>query len=212
MAEAANQRPYDEDEINLLDYWWVIWKYKWWIGVLCSISVVAAMVIGLLSPKIYESTATILLPKEGGGGGLLSALGASGIAQQMTGLSIPSLTPNRDIFLSILKSRNLAQRIVSEFHLKDYYESSHLEGAINQLQGATKVSVATGGLIFVKVEETDPKLAADIANAYPDHLDRFMANYGTGAASRQRRFIEEQLTKTKAELIDPNHKKSHRNR
>jgi len=200
MAEAADQRPYDEDEINLLDYWRVIWKYKWLIGVLSSTSVVVAMVFGLLAPKIYESKATILLPKEGGGGGFLSALGASGIAQQMTGMSLPSLTPNRDIFLSILKSRNLAQRIVSEFHLKDYYESLHLEDAINRLQGATKVSVAKGGLISVKVEDTDPKLAAEIANAYPDHLDRFVANYGTGAAGRQRRFIEGQLTKTKAEL------------
>jgi len=200
MAEAADQRPYDEDEINLLDYWRVIWKYKWLIGVLCSISVVAAMVFGLLSPKIYESTATMLIPKEGRGGGLLSAIGASGIAQQIAGISLPSLTPNRDIFMSILKSRTLARRLVDQFNLKDYYEALHGEDAIKSVQGATNVSFSKQGLIVIKVEDTDPKMAADIANAYPNHLDRFMANYGTGAAGRQRRFVEGQLTKTKVDL------------
>ena len=94
MADQNTQLTHDEDEINLLDYWRVIWKYKWLIGVLCSTSVIAAMVFGLLAPKIYVSTATILIPKETGGGGFLSALGAKGIAQQITGLSLPSLTPN----------------------------------------------------------------------------------------------------------------------
>jgi len=200
MAEAANQRPYDDDEINLLDYWRVIWKFKWLIGVLCSTSVIAAMILGLLSPKIYESRATIIIPKESGGGGFLSALGASGIAQQITGISLPSLTPNRDIFTSILNSRTLALKLVAQLNLKDYYKALHLEDAISALNGATKITVSKVGLIKIKVEDTDPKMAADIANGYPDHLDRFMAHFGTGAAGRQRRFIEGQLTKTKADL------------
>jgi len=199
VAEAANQRPYDEDEINLLDYWRVIWKYKWLIGILCSTSVVAAIIFGLLSPKIYESTATILIPKESGGG-LLANLAATGMVERIAGISIPSLTPNRDVFISIFKSRTLARRLVDQFGLEEYYRALQLEDAIKKLQGATKISGSKAGLISVKVEDTDPKMAAKIANAYPDHLDRFMANYGTGAAGRQRRFIEGRLTKTKAEL------------
>ena len=91
MEEQGIYRPADEDEINLLDYWRVIWKHKWLIGALCSVSVIAALVFSLLSPKIYESTATILTPREGGGGNLLSALGATGLAQQVAGISFPSL-------------------------------------------------------------------------------------------------------------------------
>jgi len=200
MAEAADQRPYDEDEINLLDYWRVIWKFKWLIGVLCSTSVVAAMVFGLLSPKIYESTATILIPKESGGGSLMTALAATGIVQRLSGISIPSLTPNRDIFLSILKSRTLARKLVDQFNLKDYYKVLHAEDGIKFLKDATKVSVSKEGVIEITVEDIDPKMAANLANGYPEHLDRLMAHYGTGAAGRQRRFIEGQLTKTKAEL------------
>ena len=196
MEEQGIYRPADNDEINLLDYWWVIWKYKWVIIGLCSVSVIAALIFGLLSPKIYESTTTILTPREGGGSNLLSALGASGLA----GISIPSLTPNRDITISILKSRAIAQDLVGQFKLRDYYKSRHLEDAIISLQGATKVSVSKEGVISIKVEDTDPKMAADIANAYTEHLDRLITRFGTGTASNQRRFIGEQLVKSQKGL------------
>ncbi len=202
MESQGPQHPYDddEDEINLLDYWRVIWKYKWLIGVLCSTSVIAAMVFGLLSPKIYESTATMLLPKEGRGGGLLSALGASGIAQQIAGISLPSLTPNRDLFISILKSRLMAKDVVERFGLKERYQARTMQHAINAAKGIPKISRTKEGLIEVKVEDTDPKLAADIANFYVEQLDRRVTEFGTNTASRQRRFIEGQLAKSEVAL------------
>ena len=196
MAAEVGGPVYNEDEINLLDYWWVIWKYKWFIGILCSSSVAAALIFSLLSPKIYKSEATILLPKEGGGSGLLSAIGASGLVQQISGISIPSLTPNRDIFISILKSRTIAESMVNQFVLKVYYKSLHLEDAIRSLQGSTEIAVSKEGVISIKVTDRDPQMAADIANAYTDQLNRLMARFGTGTASNQRRFIREQLVKT----------------
>src|SRR3972149_3511740 len=127
MAEEQSRpRPYDEEEINLLDYWRVIWKYRWLTGILCSTSVLAALIFGLLSPKIYESRVTILSPRETGSGGLLSALGAAGIAQQIAGVSIPSLVPNRDLLISV-KSRLIAKDVVERFNLKERYKTIALE-------------------------------------------------------------------------------------
>jgi len=202
MAEAANQRPYDDDEINLLDYWRVIWKYKWLILILTVTSLLVTLIVGLFSPKIYVSTATILTPSEGGGGGgtLLSLLSSTGVAQGMAGSSIPSLTPNKDVFMSILKSRTLARKVIEALNLKDHYNSVHVESAINALRRATSISESLEGVIIIRMEDENPILAADIANAYPTYLDRFMARYGIGAATRQRRFIEEQLKKTNDSL------------
>ncbi len=199
MAE-QNYRSYEEDEINLLDYWRVIWKYKWLIGGLCAASVSAALIFSLLSPKIYESKVTIITPKEGGGSSLLSALGAVGLGQQIAGISIPSLTPNRDTVVSILKSRTIAHSLVEQFKLKDYYKVLHVEDAIQSLQGTTKVSVSKEGVIEIKVEDSNPQMAADIANAYTEQLDRLVTRFGTGTASNQLRFIGEQLAKTEKEL------------
>ncbi len=202
MADQRNQPHPTDDEISLLDYWRVIWKRRRLIGVLCSTSVLAALIFSLLSPKIYESTATIIAPDEGPRGGFLASLATTGITQQVPGISIPSLMPNQDIFISILKSRRIAENLVEQFKLREYYKSVHLEDAIKSLQGATKVSVSKEGMMSVKVEDKDPKMAADIANAYTEHLDRLMAQFGTGRASRQRRFIGEQLEKTQKTLVD----------
>lgn len=200
LANQENQQLADQDEINLLDYWWVIWRYKWFIGGLCSVSVIAALIFSLLSPKIYESTATILTPKEGGGGGLLSALGAAGLGQQIGGMSIPSLTPNRDLFISILKSRLMAKHVVERFNLKERYQARTLDEAIELAKIIPKVSQTKEGVIEIKVGGTDPKMAADIANFYLEALDRLVSSLGTNAAGRHARFIAEQLARTDKDL------------
>ena len=195
------QQLLDGDEISLLDYWRVVWKYKWLIGGLCSVSVIAALVFSLLSPKIYESTATIFNPKEGGGGNLLSALGAVGLGQQIAGISIPSLTPNRDLFISLLKSRLLAKDVAERFNLKERYQAQTLEEAIASARNIPKISQTKEGVIEIRVEDTDPKMAADMANFYLELLDRVVSKLGTSAAGRQARFIAEQLSRANKELI-----------
>ena len=201
MAEEQSRpRPYDEEEINLLDYWRVIWKYRWLIGILSSTSVLAALIFGLLSPKIYESRVTILSPRETGSGGLLSALGAAGIAQQIAGVSIPSLVPNRDLLISVLKSRLIAKDVVERFNLKERYKTIALEEVVEAAKNIPKVSATKEGLIEIKVEDTDPKMAADMANFYVERLDGLVSKFGTTAVSRQRRFISGQLEKTGKEL------------
>ncbi len=199
MEEQGRQMAPYEEEVNLLDYWRVIWKHRGLIIGLCFTSVLAALIFSLLSPKIYESTVTILAPKEGGGG-MLSTLAASGLIQQLPGISIPSLTPTRDTFISILKSRTMAQDIVEQFNLKERYQAEYLSDAIKALQGATDIKVSKEGVISVTVEDTDPKLAADIANFYATNLDRLLARFGTSEASRQRAFIAEQLAKAEKDL------------
>jgi uncharacterized protein involved in exopolysaccharide biosynthesis len=170
------------------------------IGVLCVSSVTAALVAGLLSPNIYESETTILTPKEISGSGLLSALGIAGLGQQIGGISLPSLTPNRDLIISLLKSRTLAKNLVGELKLQDYYKAGRVDDAIGSLQGATKVSVSKEGIIEIRVEDVDPKMAANIANAYVGQLDRMIMQLGTSAASSQRKFVSELMAKAESEL------------
>jgi uncharacterized protein involved in exopolysaccharide biosynthesis len=193
---------WQDDEINLLDYWRVLRKHGRMILGLVFISVFTA---GFLSyfvmTKIYESKASILAPKESGGGGagLAAALAASGAAQFL-GNIIPPSGSNRDVFVAILKSRTMAQELVDRFRLKEYYKAKYIEDAIKGLQGATDILVSKEGAISVTVEDKDPKLAADIANAYVTNLDRLFAKLGTTDASRQRAFIVERLEKTEKAL------------
>lgn len=51
--------PYQEDKVNLIDYLWVVWKWKWLIIAGTVIGAVVAGVISPEMPKTYEVTMAI---------------------------------------------------------------------------------------------------------------------------------------------------------
>src|SRR5262245_7280892 len=88
---------------------------------LCLVAIVATLGVSLWLPKVYRSTATVLVPRESGPGGFLGSLASSGLLQQIPVLSLPSLAPNRDMLLSILKSQTVALAAVDRFGLQQHY-------------------------------------------------------------------------------------------
>ena len=97
----------------------VLWRDRWLIVGLLVVSSAASWAITRRLPRVYESTTTVLAPKEGSGG--LAALAMSNLVQNVPGApmtimpSFPSLTPNRDMIVTILKSRTLAEATVKKF-------------------------------------------------------------------------------------------------
>src|SRR2546426_6922652 len=197
---AMESRQVSEHQIGLLDYVRVLWRHGWLISGLCVLWVLVTLVVTLRSPKIYESTATLLAPKEGTGAGLLGGLAVSGLLQQVPGLSLPSLTANRDMLVSVLKSRTVAQAVVERFRLLERYEARYLEDAIRGLRRTTNISHSREGVISINVGDTDPRLAAEMANFYVAQLDRLIGKYGIEEAGRQRVFLTEQLARAKTDL------------
>jgi tyrosine-protein kinase Etk/Wzc len=197
MNDAQRSQLRDDEELNLLDYWRVIRQRARLIGVLCLVSVLVSWGYSLWLPKVYESTATILASPEGPRGSLGLA---SGVMQSMGGLSIPSLTPQRDMLLGLLKSRTMAASAVRRFNLQARYEATFEGDAIRWLQAVMHIALSKEGLIAVKVEATDPQLAADIATFYVDSLDRMVTRLEIGEASRQRAFVGERIAQTEREL------------
>ncbi len=209
MTEQQNQPPLDAGEINLLNYWRVIWKRKLLIGIICPSMVLGTMVYSLCSPKIYKATATILPQIQGGGGGGSGIMSNPMVSNLAPFLGVSGPTTSQTVILSILKSRLIMEKIVNQFNLKDHYKSPYLDKAIKSLKDATKILLSkegTGilstkeGTISIEVEDKDPKMAADIANAYIEHLNRLNSRFGIGAAGPQRRFIAEQLVKEEKNL------------
>jgi uncharacterized protein involved in exopolysaccharide biosynthesis len=104
------------------------------------------------------------------------------------------------MLVSILKSRTVAGIIVERFRLQERYRARYLEDAIMGLQGRTDTRISREGVISVKVEDTDPQIAAEIANFYLAQLDRLISQFGTNEAARQRAFITKQLAQAKTDL------------
>jgi tyrosine-protein kinase Etk/Wzc len=203
MRREPGGRAVAEDEISLLDYAAVVWRRWPMIGGLCLVVLLATIVGTIVQPRVYESTAALLTPREGPASGLLGGIVGSGLIQQIPGTllpSTPSLAPNRDMLLSILKSRTVAKAVVDQFGLQDRYRSRYVEDAIIQLQARTGTHVSRDGVISVKVEDTDPQVAAQMANFYVEQLDRLISQLGTSEGARQRAFITKQLAQAKTDL------------
>jgi len=188
-------------EIERLDGVAVMWSSRWLILGACLATILTVLVVSLASPKIYESTTTLLSPKETAPSGFLGGLVASGLVQQPSLLAMTSLSQTREILVSILKSRTVATAVVTRFKLQERYRARHLEDAIEKLRKATEVrALLREGLISVRVEDTDPARAAEMANFYVEQLGRLVAQFGVSEAGRQRVFLSEQLARAKGQL------------
>ena len=194
-----------DEEVNLLDYWRVIWKRRTVIMGLCVAAVLVALAISLQLPKIYESTASLLPQldsKEGAGlGALLAATGAGGAAQGL-GISLPGMpaTP-MDLFVAMLKSRVMADDVIKQFDLKTIYQAKTMQDARKALEENTKITVSKEKVIKIVVEDENPQQAADIANFYVSTLDRLNRTLNVGKAGQTRAFIERRLAETHVNLV-----------
>lgn len=189
-----------EDEINILDYLKVINKYRQMIITLCFGTVLITMIVSLLMPKIYESTAVILPLQEGSSAGNLSALLAASGAGGLLGGVLP--TGDTKVFLAILKSRTMADDIIDKFNLMDVYKAKFRDKARRKLADASQISNSKqDGTIVIKVQNKDRKLSAMISNFYVSNLNKLISNLSISKARDIRIFVEKRLAETKAALV-----------
>lgn len=199
QTSGGTASPVRGDEISLVEYLRTVWRYRWLIVAICVLTVGASVVLTLRSPRIYESTASLLVPKETSG--VFAGLQASAMLQQLGGVAgIPSLTPNRDVLVSILKSRTMAQALVERFQLQQRYQRQYVEDTVGVLQRMTLVAVSREGVISVRVEDTDPRVAAEMTNYYLEQLDRIVSRLDVGEAGQRRVFLTDRLAHARTDL------------
>jgi len=198
----TEQPAFEEDEINLLDLFLVLLKRKWLILGIVFLAIIASVIISLLLPLKYTATARILPPKEANPGlsGLFSQTGGAfgGLAGSLLGGQ-----SSADLYVGILESRSVADRLIREFNLKEVYEKKYLEDTYKALSANTNIDVSRKTqVISVSVEDRDPKRAAEMANAYLDALDRINRTVNISEGHRKRVFLESRLKKVKKDLVD----------
>jgi uncharacterized protein involved in exopolysaccharide biosynthesis len=192
-----------EDEISLVDYFGVIFRYRGMILAICIFSVIAAVIISLVLPKMYCATTSIVPPidvlqKERGltiglGGGLG---GGNTLLQKAMGI-----TSIADMYAGILSSRVVADAIVDRYDLMNVYgETRYKSNARIKLRRRTSIKVSKNGVVSVAVEDRDPAMAAKIANAYVGELDHQNKRLSGGQATSKRLFLGNRLGQIEEEL------------
>jgi uncharacterized protein involved in exopolysaccharide biosynthesis len=188
-----------DDEINLLDYLRVIYKFRRMIIIICLIAVVTTAIVSLLLPKVYAATAKVVPPLE-----ILqreSGL-ANGFGTMRNSLlsGVISVTSIADMYAGILKSRAVTGCIVDRFNLMNVYKAEYRNVAIRILKDKTSIDVSVEGIVSITVEDKDPNRAAAMANAYVEQLDLQNKKLSSGQATSKRVFLGNRLNEIEQEL------------
>ena len=193
---------YDEDEINLVELATTLGEEKKLIFGLPFIAGIVAIVASLLMTPIFTAKTTLLPPQNGGGGGAAAAALASlGGLAGLAGISAGGTTA--DTVIGMLQSRSAKDQIIDQFKLIEYYEAELREDVYRTLDEVVKVSSdKKTSMITLEVDDKDPKLAADMANAYFEVLKGLMTRVAVTEAQQRRQFFEEQFLKSKEELAE----------
>lgn len=164
---------------------------------------VVSLSIAWLIPARYEAT-TQLMPPEGQSGSgmaMLSALagrtgGLGGFAGDLLGVKNSGV-----LFVGILESRTVRDGLIGQFDLQRVYHAAKMEDTRAALAAHTHIREdRKSGIITVSVTDHDPRLAAAVAHAYVDELDRLVEQVSTSSARRERIFLEERLRTVKQDL------------
>jgi len=201
-APASQSPPADENEVSLLDLLIVLAKHKRIVLGVPFVVVVAAAIVSLFLPNIYTGTTRILPPQQSASaasallnqlGGALGGLG--GLASGALGARNPN-----ELYVGVLKSRTVADNVISRFELGKLYGEDRLSDVRRRLEKETTIVAGRDGIITVDVDDKDPKRAAEMANAYVDELMKLTRVLAVTEASQRRLFFERQLLQAKDNL------------
>ena len=189
------------NDMNLFDFLIIILKKKRMIlGITLSLVIITTVVSFLMTP-IYRAETTIFPPHQNGSGIAIQFLSefTTG-AQNLLGGELGLSNPN-DTYTGMLKSRTVYDRIIDRFNLMEYYEEEFREDARKQLDDSVKVKDSSGGIIVIQVEDADPQLAANMANAFIEELKEMVQVIAVTEASKRRLFFDEQLKQSQESLV-----------
>lgn len=197
MTDAVQNN--EEDEISLLDLLQVLADNL-------RLLVLAPLATGLLAlgisfsiPPTFTASTKFLPPQQqqGMAAAMLQSLGAlGGLAGAATGLKNPN-----DQYVALLKSRTLQDAVIDRFNLTVRYKVTLRQQARQMLENKTAVRTGKDNLIEIATEDSDPAIAAELANAYVEELQRLLGRLALTEAQQRRLFFETQLQQTRNKMV-----------
>jgi len=207
----------EEEEINLLDLWNVIWQGKWLIVLVVTAAVlVAGGLVFFYLPVTYKSDAVLLeITQDKSDINSLSGL--------IGNLPIPISLPGngQTSIVSFLESRTLKERLITKYNLlpilykeiwdteskKWMVEETDLEPTpIKALQSEVLDDVymlstdKETGLATISWVDESAQFSKEMLDRIIEELNFFLDNEYISSARKEREFIEQQLANATKEL------------
>ncbi|WP_162007905.1 GumC family protein [Heliorestis convoluta] len=182
-----------EDEIDLRQLFSVLFKWKWLIAFLTTLSFATAALISffVLTP-VYEARTTLLVTQ---------AIDTRQLSQRQSGnledvvaqaIRLPELTLQS--YVNQIRNEAVAEKVIDSLGLEGIYRP-------NQILGMVSVSlIRDTNLVEIRVTNTNPTMARDIANAMGREYVEYMAETNIEKLSRSGELLEQQIQEEEKSL------------
>ena len=188
------------DEVSLLDLLQVVVDHLRMLIAGPLLAFAMALGVGFVVTPCYQASVRFLPPQQqqNSAATMLANLGSLG---GLAGGALGSIKNPTDQYVSFLKSNTLQDALIARFDLARRYETPLKSDARLALTGHVRIVSSKDGLITVEVEDKSPSLAAELANAHVDELQKLLGRLAVTEAQQKRVFFEKQLQQTQDKLV-----------
>ncbi len=198
-ADAVADDSADRERVHFLDLLIVLAKHGKFLTIFVLVVTVLCILVSLLLPFQYTAK-TELMPPQQEQSTTAALLGQISPLINMAGA--PNLGRNSsDLFLAMLKSRTVADNLLSQFSLRSVYKVKRDTDAKEKLESLTAMSAGKEGVITISVTDRDPTRAAGLANGYVEELRKLTKDIAVTEAGRRRLFFQREMETAQAELV-----------
>ena len=174
----------------------VLARRRGFILTLTILATLVAVAMAVVLPDWYKAEALIMPPKED----KAPMINLGGLSEGAAGFDLATISTSADVFVQILKSRTITDRVIDKFGLMERYDAENYVEAFETLMDNAEIVKTTEGLLYVAVSDMDAKMAADLANAFVDELDRASREVIAAQAREKRVFFNERLNQVNEQL------------
>ncbi len=175
-------------EKTLLDYWLILYRRKWMIGLIVLSAIVTAWILSEILPPVYEAKAVFFVPAKPD---TVTFLASPGESIAKTPLVPKAAEEPHGPYIGILKSKAIAEVVQKEFPHKT---------VADLMRKDTDFVLTNEYLLEVYARDRAPKMAAGIANAYAKYFNQLMQGYPENLQVYTREELEKQVEETEKEL------------
>jgi uncharacterized protein involved in exopolysaccharide biosynthesis len=189
----------ESKEITLANFFAIVVNWRRRIIRNFIIFAIISLIIALLLPKWYTSSAILLPPEtDSSSFGILSLV--ADLPFNLKNLIGAGSSPS-DLYIGILRSRNVREEVIKKLNLMSVWKTALMEDALRMLGQSTTLDQTEEGLIVIATTARTKELAQKMAQAYVDELDRVNRNIRFSTARQTREFIEKRLKEAEKDLF-----------
>lgn len=201
-TQKETNRSNSDAKMHLLDLLTLLSARRKFIAWFTLGTAVLTAIIVFLVPSRYTAATLILPPGQNSSlsSALMGQIGGSGALASLAGGSLGIKNPG-DMYVSLLRSRTVEDALIQRFGLMGRYHKKTMEDTRTVFERRSTIVLGVkDGLIRLTATDRDPKLAAEIANAYIDEFHKQSDHLAITEASQRRAFFQQQLLEANQNL------------